>query len=195
MNLKRALVPLTLCGLILLAIPAVGQEPTDMEAMMATFQKLATPGEHHTHLSKMAGSWKTEAKFWMAPGAEPTLSTGTMEAEAILGGRFIRSVFKGDFQGNAFEGWGIDGYDNYAGEHVGIWIDNMGTYIQHFTGECSEGGKVTTATGEIMEPMSGQAMPQKTVITWTDDDHYTYEAYLQTPDGEMKTMEMTATRQ
>jgi hypothetical protein len=119
-----------------------------------------------------------------------------MESQWILGGRFVQSVYKGDFMGQPVEGRGIDGYDNVSQKHVGTWMDTMGTFPMHFEGQCSEGGKVITTSADFVDPASGQTMTNRGVVTFVDKDHYTYESYMKGPDGsERKVMELTATRQ
>ena len=49
----------------------------DMQAMMDTYMKLATPGEPHKQLASMAGSWNTKTKSWMEPNKPPVESTGS----------------------------------------------------------------------------------------------------------------------
>ena len=57
----------------------------DMQAMMETYKKLATPGEPHKQFASLAGSWTTKTKEWMEPGKPPTESTGTCGNEDGVG--------------------------------------------------------------------------------------------------------------
>jgi uncharacterized protein DUF1579 len=190
--------------LTLLLVPALalaqGDKPAStpganagMEAMM----KAATPGEHHKPLQHFVGDWAYTMKMWMAPGQPPMESGGTMHAEPILGGRYIQSVYKGEFMGQPFEGHGTDGYDNAAGQYVGTWVDNAGTGIMHSTGTCDASGKVFTMTAEPMvDPASGKKAGTKSITTWTDDNHFTMEMFMVDPAGgaPTKVMELSAKR-
>lgn len=68
----------TLC-IALTVSPALAKDkkskaPMDPQAMMETYQKLATPGEPHKQLTSLAGTWTTHTKEWMEPGKPPTES-------------------------------------------------------------------------------------------------------------------------
>lgn len=169
-----------------------GMTHEQMEAMM----KLASPGELHKQLGKMAGDWTFTNKMWMAPGQPPMESAGTMHAEAILGGRYIQSAWKGSFMGQAFEGQGTEGYDNISKQYVSSWVDNMGTGIMHSVGTCEDGGKKCTVVGESSDPMSGGKVTMKSVLTWMDDNSFKNEMYGKDPASgqEMKMMEIVAKR-
>jgi hypothetical protein len=169
-----------------------GMTHEQMEAMM----KLASPGEIHKQLGKMAGDWTFSNKMWMAPGQPPMESAGTMHAEAILGGRYIQSAWKGSVMGQPFEGQGTEGYDNISKQYVSSWVDNMGTGIMHSVGTCEDGGKKCTVVGESSDPMSGGKVTMKSVLTWIDDNSFKNEMYGKDPASgqEMKMMEIVVTR-
>ena len=165
--------------------------PEDMAEMM----KLAQPGEHHEHLAKLAGKWNSKGKFWMQPGAEPTVSEGTVEVTSIMGGRWMKSDFEADFMGLPFSGLGLDGYDNLSQKHIGVWVDSMGTMMMTFEGTCQDNGRVTTTYSKFNDPASGTAMTMKAVTTIIDDDSWKLDAYMRAPDGnEFKSMEILYTR-
>ena len=170
----------------------MGMTQEQMEAMM----KLASPGEIHKQLGKMAGDWTFTNKMWMAPGQPPMESAGTMHAEAILGGRYIQATWKGSFMGQPFEGQGTEGYDNISKQYVSSWVDNMGTGILYSTGTCEDGGKKCTTVGESSDPMSGGKVTMKSVLTWIDDNSFKNEMYGKDPASgqEMKMMEIAVTR-
>ncbi len=191
-----SLCALAACGLALVAGLAAAQQggsgPTPEEqAMMAA----AAPGEHHRHLDYLVGSWNTKVTFWMAPGQPPMQSTSSAEAKWILGGRYVESIHKGDVMGMPFEGHGTEGYDNLAKQYVGTWVDNMGTGIMVSKGTCSDGGKVHSSEGEMIDPMSGQTVKVRSVVTAVDPNSYRMEMYMTAPGApEFKSMELVATR-
>lgn len=171
--------------------PGTAAPEMDMAAMMEAM----TPGEPHKQLARMAGDWTFTNKMWMAPGAPPSESTGTMHAEMILGGRYVQSVWKGNMMGQPFEGHGTDGYDNLAKQHVGTWVDNMGTGILYSTGTCDNAGKVCTANGDMIDPMTKKKGSIKSVTTWTDNNNFKLELFGRDGNGqEMKMMEMVLKR-
>ena len=60
-----------------------------------------------------------------------------MNAEAMLGSRFVAAHWKGEVQGTPFEGIGVDGYDKAKNQYTATWMDNSNTQTSHYTGRCS----------------------------------------------------------
>ena len=177
-------------------LPASAQVPEPGDSAMATVMKLAAPGEHHRHMAQISGDWKAAAKFWMVPGEPPVESAGTLHVEAILGGRFLRSEYSGALAGLALNGFGLDGYDSVQQKHVGVWVDNMSTWILLFEGTCSDDGKVTTTTSQFTDPATRKPTTMRSVVTVVDPNRMVFEAYLKA-DSEpefVKSMEITYTR-
>lgn len=179
-----------------LAVPVAAQQDKpqqppmggpEMEAMM----KAMSPGENHKHLTRYVGDWTFTSKMWMDPSQPPMESGGTMRGEMILGGRYVQTMWKGDFMGMPFEGRGTDGYDNMAKQYVSSWVDNMGTGILLSTGTCEDNGKKCTMKGDMIDPMTGKPSYLRTVTTWMDESNFKFELYGPGPDGkEFKGMEM-----
>ncbi|MDP9121920.1 MAG: DUF1579 domain-containing protein [Acidobacteriota bacterium] len=164
----------------------------EMQAMMAA----ASPGEHHKRLGRFVGHWSTHTKMWMAPGAPPAESEGTMDSEWMMGGRYVVTHHKGNMMGMAFEGQETDGYDNVTGKYVLSWIDNMGTGIMSLTGACDDADcKAVTMSGDMVDPMTKQKGTFKSTTTWLTPSSFKYEAWFTGATGEsMKMMEVAATK-
>ena len=144
--MRFTFVPLTCLALALIASPVMAKDKKqakqmDPQAMMETYQKLATPGEPHKQFESLAGSWTTKTKEWMEPGKPPTESTGTAEMKMLLDGRFLQQEFTGNMMGQPFSGIGIDGYDNLRKRYVTTWIDTCDTGIFQMEGTASADGK------------------------------------------------------
>lgn len=167
----------------------------ESQAEMAAWMELAQPGEHHQHLQAYAGKWKTQMKMWMAPGAEPMLNESTVEAEWIMDGRFLKWQQKGDFAGSPYSGLGYDGYNNGDGRYESIYMDNFGTLMVLYTGQCSDDGKTRVMQGSFTNPMAGATIEQRNVYSWIDDDHFKMESFMKMGDEEYKQMEMLYERQ
>ena len=196
-NVNRGLAVALILGLALGGGSLLAGEGHDhgdgSSAEMEAWMKVASPGEHHENLQKTVGNWSTTNKFWMQPGAPPMETTGEARIETIMGGRFVRTVYTGDFMGQAFEGVGIDGFDNVMQKHIGLWMDNHGTMIMNFVGSCAEGGNVRTMTTEFTDP-TGNRKTMKGVTTIVSDNEFKYEAYNLTDAGEFRSMEIIHTR-
>jgi hypothetical protein len=165
----------------------------DMEAMM----KAISPGPQHKQMARMAGNWTYTIQLWMEPGKPPTEANGAMHSEMILDGRYVQSTWTGDMMGMPFEGHGLDAYDNMAGRYTSTWVDNMGTGIMVMTGSCDDTAKVCKmVSGETKDPMSGQMVTTRSVVTWTDEDHFKNEMFTKysATGNEVKSIEIVATR-
>jgi hypothetical protein len=161
-------------------------------AMMAAFERAAAPGEQHAWLQSMAGEWDFEGTFWMAPGAEPMRSTGSVTRTALLGGRVLKELVKSSMMGQPFEGMGFTGYDNVAGHFWGTWFDNMSTSLMTMTGTCTDGN--CTFDGTNTDPMTGEAAPAR-MVSKHAPDREVHEMWGPGPDGQdFKMMELVYTR-
>ena len=176
------------------AIPGVAQEG-EMPPEMAEYMKFAAPGEHHGHLKAMEGEWTAKSPVWMAPGAPPMESTGKAVNTLILGGRYLAQEYQGKMMGRAFTGMGAHGYDNAAQRYVHTWIDDMSTMMMTSAGNCSDGGKKFTLSGEYEDPVSSQLRRSRYVITVKSPDEYAFEMYDKGAEGpEHKSMVIVYTR-
>ena len=168
--------------------------PMDMQAIMETYEKLATPGEPHKQLSSMAGSWNTKTKSWMEPDQPPMESTGSCEQKMLLDGRFLQQECTGEMMGSSFKGIGMTGYDNHTKKYVSTWMDSMGTGIYFMEGTGSADGKTITQEGSYDDPMEGP-IKLRSVTKIVDHNTEIFEMYGTDKSGqEMKVMEITYTR-
>ncbi len=163
---------------------------------MQKWQEYMTPGEMHKILSKGVGNWKASTTFWMTPGGEATKSEATATSEMILGGRYLMSKMSGNMWGMPFEGIAIEAYDNAAKMFMSTWIDNMGTGIMYMTGKYDASSKQINYAGKMVDPMTGNWVDIREVVTYTNDNTTKMEMYCPGPDGkEFKTMELISTKQ
>ena len=196
--MRYSTITLTCLCMLMAAVPVLAKDkkPTEaeMQAMMETYKKLATPGEPHKQLASMAGSWTTQTKSWMDPNKSPTESAGTAAMKVLLDGRFLQQEFTGEMMGQPYSGIGIDGYDNLRKKYVTTWIDTMGTGIFSMEGTASADGKTITLKGQHAEAGGGQ-MTHRAVWKILDNNTQTFEMYGTHKHGkEMKMMEITYTR-
>jgi hypothetical protein len=196
------------------ALPSFAQDATpakpadakpDDAQMMTMMMDLAKPGENHKILEESVGSWTYTTKFWMSPDTNtpPMESSGTAVTKPIMGGRYFQTDHKGKMQmpgadgkvmDMEFHGMQIDGFDNVKKKFVSSWVDNMGTGIMLSEGTYDPATKTITYTSEE-EPMPGVKMKVRELVKLTDKDHHTFEFYEDQGGSEVKTMEITSTRE
>jgi len=176
------------------AKPAAAQPGQD--ASMEAWAKVANPGDNHKILATLAGTWTAKCKFWMGgPEAPATESTGTSTNTSVLGGRFIRMDFKGQFMESPFEGLGYLGFDNVDQKFVGSWMDTMTTSMATTSGKYDAVKKSITMTGQFKDPATGQMVNNREVHTIVDNNTLKFEMFHAGADGkEVKVGEINYTR-
>jgi hypothetical protein len=187
---------------VAIALPLLAQvkkekAPTaDQQAMMAAWQKAATPGSNHKLLATLNGQWSFTTKMWMEPGAAPETSTGTAVYTPLMDGRYIQGEYKGAFNGMPFQGLGLTGYDNVAHHFTATWADNMSTSIMLMTGTYDPATKTFTYKGDMDDVMKpGTKVKVRQVVKVLGDDSHVMEWYESRGGKELKTMEISYTRQ
>lgn len=176
------------------AAPAMSAEE---QAMMAAMTKAAEPGPEHKRLAEMVGTWESKSRMFKPDGTDCGSGTGTMTAESVLGGRYVRMTFKGEMASPMgtmpYNGTGQVGYDNITKKYVSIWSDDMSTRPMVTEGTAS--GDVLTTTGQYPDAVTGKMTAVKDVSTRVSATESKYELFMTAPDGKMyRCMEMTSTK-
>ena len=179
-----------------------GDSP-DQAAMMAKMVELGKPSANHKLLADMDGTWDCKVTFWMAPGGPPSVSVGTAVRKPIMDGRYfvMDTTAKMDMPGADgqmhpvdYKGMEIDGYDNMKGKFFSTWIDSMGTSLLLSEGSYDPASK--TFTYHLEEEMApGMTTKVRETLKVIDNDHHVFEWYEDHGGKEVKTMEITYTRQ
>ena len=184
----------TLFVLSIFLAPNLFSQDEDMAAQQQAWMDYMTPGPMHEMMAKTAGDWKTTIKFWMDPAAEPMVTEGTSKAEMILGGRYLKETSNSTVMGMPMEGMSITGYDNFTKEFTSIWIDNMGTGTTVAKGTYDKETKTITLHGSMVDPMTGKDTKYRQVLNIIDDNHHTFEMFVDHDGQEVKNMEVDYTR-
>lgn len=166
------------------------------DQMMAKITEAGTPGAEHLALQPLVGKWKTESKWWAAPGTTPDVQHGTANHQWVQGKRFVKEDYSGKFAGKSFNGMGLLGYDKTKGEYVSIWTDTMGTGIMNSSGKYDPSTKSIEMTSTYSCPITGGERKSKAVTRILDNNTHVFEMYDQTPEGaEFKSLEIKYKRQ
>jgi hypothetical protein len=164
------------------------------DEMMAAWKKAATPNENHAFLATMAGSFTASVKHWIRPDQPPSETTGTSVQEMILGGRFLKQTYRGEFRGQPIEGFGLTGYDNLRRRYTSIWLDSSGTETLVTHGVRGSSGRVIQANGTFDDTMTGKRGKVRTVTESVDDRTIRYEMYKTREGQEHKILEVVYVR-
>ena len=143
------------------------------EQVMEAWMSFGQPGPEHKKMADMAGTWTQQQTYWMIPGAPPEQSTSTATFKPMFDGRFMvekmKSVMKTpDGQEMEFEGFGVFGYDNQKEKHFFVWFDSLSTSMMYGEGETD--GNTITYLSEMNNPVTGDPMEYKTVVTTHSPD-------------------------
>ena len=87
------------------------------------------PGPEHALLKPFAGTFRATVKLWMGPG-DPMVQHGTMINSFQVGGLYLFQDYTGDQVSGpwpSFIGKGFWGFNTFAKEFEGFWIDNAST--------------------------------------------------------------------
>ena len=169
-----------------------------IDTAMAQWMQTISPGEHHAILDSHVGSWRVNAKYWVAPGMPAQVSEGASEIKWVLDGRFIHETYECTLEFGPdtypFKGLGMTGYDNMAGEYVSTWTDNMSTMILNSTGQYDPQTGELTLTSHYDDPMTGQPTTMRSVLRSTDPNTMRMQAYTSSAGQEYKCLDITYTR-
>ncbi len=163
--------------------------PPEMLEAIAAYETLQQPGEAHERLGRMVGTWETEMTWWMEPGGPATTSRGSAEYSWLFDGRWLAQRYRGEIMGRPYEGFGLSGFDNLRRQAIDAWVDSESTGMTVSRGDWTADGTHLVLTGEMDDPMNDRlATAFRSVVTFHDDDHFTYEMQELLADAEPSTV-------
>ncbi|MFG0257475.1 MAG: DUF1579 family protein [Phycisphaerales bacterium JB043] len=164
----------------------------DMDAMMEVWLEAGRPGPEHEEMAKSVGSFNAHGTMYMPDGSTSEWH-GTVEKNAIFGGRYILEHYKVQDMGmfGEFEGYGVAGFNKATGKYEQYWIDSLSTMMLMSKGE-KHGNKIVMY-GSRTDPMSGETQKTKSVTTINDDGTFVLDMYMVMPEGEMHEMTINHT--
>jgi hypothetical protein len=191
--MKRGITVLSIIALGAFALTRAGaQEGPDPAREIAAWLELGKTGPEHAELMKNAGTWTVESKAWLG-GPEPLSSKAKAVFTPLLGGRYLRQEFEGEFMGQPFFGIGCTGFNNATRKYEDTWIDSMGTGMMQATGVETEPGKVWEFTGSCAGP-DGKTVKMRSVMKKPSEGRLTFESFCDDGSGEKKCWEAVYTR-
>lgn len=201
----RTIASVLCCSMLLVFLPAsvvVAQQeltPEEQAELQAEYMRMAQPGEAHELIAQLEGEWEQEIRFWMSPGADPIVSTGSAQCEMILGGRFLSCEAEGGSGQNAMESLTILGYDNRHKHYTLIGFDTWGTYYVTAAGDYDPDTKTIVLSGVDTDPVMGMEQVYDMTLEFVDEDKYISAVIFKNPEmtggaEEFKMVEVINTR-
>ncbi len=134
------------------------------------------------------GTWKAELTMH-SPEGEMKMSGVEVNRPV---GPWMVSSFKGEIEGQQFEGHAVYGYDELKEAIVGTWVDNMGMpgVPRHMTIMEGNYDKELDAIVTYQDgySMTGERVKEKHVASYDGKDKRTLVMYQQGADGEWAVM-------
>lgn len=185
-----------LMALASLSVNGLGQQKSDDAKLkkMQLEEQLAQPGDEHKKLAELAGSWKTETKYYTKPGGQPIVMTGTSENSMVLGGRFLKCEHRTS-AAMPYESLGLFGFDRRNGRYTYVGFDSTGTFYITASGNVDPAANGIVLSGEETNPN----LKFDFVLRVSGPDKYTQEFIFKSPDSSggqkgFKAVEVTYTR-
>ncbi|CAE7262685.1 mscS [Symbiodinium necroappetens] len=130
----------------------LASDPEAMAAMMAEWQAMNAPGDHHELLTYFTGEWTTETTMWVDKNQPPMVTEGTASAEMVIGGRFVHMEWTTPMMGVDMTGEGYIGHDNVSGRYQSMWMDSGTTAMRFLEGHSNRDGSEIAFYGKMDEP-------------------------------------------
>lgn len=171
--------------LFLFVNPVASQKPRPASA----------PGEAHAVLARLSGKWEARAQFWIstAPSAPPMECTATVNADMIMGGRFLFQRVAGQCMGQPIEAIGVIGHDNATGRYQAASFDNMGTSISRHVGERNDAGDIVLHSS-YQDQATGATVNRRTVRKMISENEWVETGHETRNGADYKVMEIRARR-
>ena len=118
-------------------------------------------------------------------------SEASYSTKMIMGGRYLKETYDGEFMGEPFHGGGLMGFNNGSGMFEHCWIDSMSTGMMHAQGK--RDGSVVELQGQFSGP-NGQVVHTRDRLTLVGPDEFKLEASNDAMGEEAKVMEIVFTR-
>ena len=166
------------CLTLLVAVPAVAQEPTlDEESK-----------ERLEWLEKFVGEWKVDHSGQMGDDPTEIEGDGTMTC-TMLGQHWLLNDMNMEVMGTAVRGLQTIGYDSKKKKYIGTWVDSMNSFLWHY-----EEGEVDESSNKLILYAEGPSMTDPSKMArfrdayeFKTDDHIIATSSVQNEDGKWTT--------
>ena len=134
------------------------------------------PGAEHRVFDKDVGEWDAAVDVFAGPA--PTSSKGKMTSRLTCGGLWLVSDYVADstFSGPGFSGHGMWTWDPAKKKYVGVWADNMMTFVAPGEGSWDPSSRTMTF---IYEAKVGEkTLRWKQTHQSVDDDTQVFKSFV-----------------
>jgi hypothetical protein len=164
------------------------------DAVLQSLAEAGRPGPEHKKLQPLIGDWTFTAKMWTDPSQPPAELTGTVTRKWIMEGRFVQETARGEYNGQAFEGMGLWGYDAGQKKFTTVRVCGLAGVISSGLIECDASGKKFECSTEESCPLSGEKVKGRDEVVFESDDRIVMNVFKTVNGREVKAMECVSIR-
>lgn len=171
--------------------------PEQIQEMMQQAMASAQPGDEHTLLDAMAGTWDVTIRAFGPDGAVGMEEQAKAVNTWILGGRFLECDAIGGSGEMRIESKMIIGFDRREGKehYFAFGIDTLGTYAIQPVGHVDSESGDLIFEGTNFEPVMQMEQKYKMVFSFENKDLFVSDLHLEMPGGQlMHVFQMSHTR-
>ncbi len=122
------------------AVAIAQPPPPEKKDPQSSVEPKSAPGEGQQFLAKFVGTWEVKKSFHPRTG-DPVTQSGTCVQELTHGGRFLKSEFTFEKDGEKTTGTGTIGFDAETKKFTSTWIDSRSTRMSFRQGKDEFDGK------------------------------------------------------
>ena len=138
------------------------------------------PGRAHLWLAKSVGTWKVDALYYFASGAEPVEASGTEQVE-MFGPFWRRGHLEVDLLGSVVRGVTCVGFDPLRQVFVSTWMDTSNPHLYSYQGRFDEETGLLVLTGTNTDPATGKRAAYRSVEGFELPQRRTLELSVEVP--------------
>ena len=196
----------TLAGALILSGQDLEQERGAPQEDVPAWVQRGVPGEGHSALAPLVGTWRTHLSVHGALGRSPDLPPIVSDdirtvREWVADGQYIEDRTEGTLNGQPYWRRGWLGYSNLEQRYEWVTIAPR-VPMMFYLGRQGSGKQmpiemtgVFTDQGVVSEKTVGKPVGQRTTISIESNDRHTFELYFTPPGGpEQLAIRMVFTR-
>lgn len=162
------------------------QTRREAQAWTKSEAALSGPSSHLKRLAPLVGNWHWTSKWWLWPGASPTVIAGTATSDWIFGERWLKiDCTYAPEDGVSRNWWRLVAFDRASGKYQGGQIGDWNSWGTWGDGEWSGAINGVTFQWSLPNPTTGDWVTVRYELAIIDDNLHTWTAYRSGSGGRL----------